>query len=52
VALATMQAGLGLTKTELSEIIRATVPVFIQLQRKPTRGVSQIYFNKFQRAGR
>jgi type IV secretion system protein VirB11 len=52
VALATMQAGLGLSKSELSEIIRATVPVFIQLQRKPTRGVSQIYFNKYQRAGR
>ncbi|MPR08862.1 P-type DNA transfer ATPase VirB11 [Microvirga tunisiensis] len=52
VALATMQAGLGLTKAELSEIIRATVPVFVQLQRKPTRSVSQIYFNKFQRAGR
>jgi type IV secretion system protein VirB11 len=52
VALATMQAGLGLSKAELSDIIRATVPVFVQLRKKPTRGVSEIYFNKFQRAGR
>jgi type IV secretion system protein VirB11 len=52
VALACLQAGLGLTKAELTDIIRATVPVFVQLQRKPTRGVAEIYFNKFQRAGR
>ncbi|QRM32754.1 P-type DNA transfer ATPase VirB11 [Microvirga sp. VF16] len=51
VALACLQAGLGLTKAELTDIIRATVPVFVQLQRKPTRGVSEIYFNKYQRAG-
>jgi len=52
VALACLQAGLGLTRTELADIIRATVPVFVQLRRKPSRGVAEIYFNKFQRAGR
>jgi type IV secretion system protein VirB11 len=52
VALACMLAGLGLTKTELVELIRETVPVFVQLRKKPVRGVAEIYFNKFQRAGR
>jgi len=51
VALACLQAGLGLTKAELTDIIRATVPVLVQLQRKPTRGVSEIYFSKFKRTG-
>jgi type IV secretion system protein VirB11 len=52
VALAAMQAGLGLSLSELSTIIRATIPIFIQLKGKPDRGVAEIYFNKFQRAGR
>jgi type IV secretion system protein VirB11 len=51
VALACMLAGLGLTKTELVELIRETVPVIVQLRKKPMRGVAEIYFNKFQRAG-
>ncbi|MGO9741369.1 MAG: P-type DNA transfer ATPase VirB11, partial [Roseiarcus sp.] len=47
IALATMQAGLGLTKTEILDYVRLVVPVVVQLRRKPTRGVSEIYFNKF-----
>ena len=50
VALATMQAGLGLTKTEIMDYVRSVVPLVVQLRRKPTRGVSDIYFNQF-RAG-
>ena len=46
IALATMQAGLGLSKTEILDYVRAVVPVVVQLRRKPTRGVSEIYFNK------
>ncbi|WP_201832837.1 P-type DNA transfer ATPase VirB11 [Microvirga zambiensis] len=52
VAMACLQAGLGLTKAELMDIIRATVPVVVQLRKRPTRGVAEIYFNKYQRAGR
>ena len=50
IALATMQAGLGLTKTEIMDYVRLVVPVVVQLRRKPTRGVSEIYFNKFTRS--
>jgi type IV secretion system protein VirB11 len=46
IALATMQAGLGLTKTEIMDYVRTVVPVVVQLRRKPTRGVSEIYFSK------
>jgi type IV secretion system protein VirB11 len=42
-----MQAGLGLTKTEILEYVRLVVPVIVQLRRKPTRGLSEIYFNKY-----
>ncbi|EIM26514.1 P-type DNA transfer ATPase VirB11 [Microvirga lotononidis] len=52
VAMACLQAGLGLTKAELMDIIRATVPVIVQLRKEPTRGVADIYFSKFKRAGR
>lgn len=48
IALATMQAGLGLTKTEIMDYVRTVVPVVVQLRRKPTRGVSEIYFNKLR----
>lgn len=48
--LATMQAGLGLSKTELMEFIRMVVPVVIQVGRNKVtgrRGISEIYFNKW-----
>lgn len=48
IALATMQAGLGLTKTEIMDYVRTVVPMVVQLRRKPTRGVSEIYFNKLR----
>ena len=46
IALATMQAGLGLSKSEIMDYVRTVVPVVVQLRRKPTRGLSEIYFNK------
>ncbi|NEJ25465.1 P-type DNA transfer ATPase VirB11 [Rhizobium leguminosarum] len=49
-AMATMQAGLGLTKTELMEFVRFVVPVVIQVARDPAtmkRGVREIYFSKW-----
>ena len=49
-AMATMQAGLGLTKAELMEFVRFVVPVVIQVARDPMtgrRGVREIYFNKW-----
>jgi len=52
-AMATMHAGLGLTKAELLEFVRFVVPVVIQIARDPKtgrRGVSEIYFNKWKAA--
>jgi type IV secretion system protein VirB11 len=49
IALATMQAGLGLTKSEILDYVKSVVPLVVQLRRKPTRGVSEIYFNKLKR---
>jgi type IV secretion system protein VirB11 len=49
-AMATMQAGLGLSKAELMEFVRFVVPVVIQVARDPVtmkRGVREIYFNKW-----
>ncbi len=49
-AMATMQAGLGLTKAELLAFVRFVVPVVIQVWRDPVtmkRGVSEIYFNRW-----
>lgn len=49
-AMATMQAGIGLTKAELMEFVRFVVPVVIQISRDPAtmkRGVREIYFNKW-----
>lgn len=49
-AMATMQAGLGLSKAELVEFVRFVVPVIIQISRDPMtmkRGVREIYFNKW-----
>ncbi|MFW8642284.1 ATPase, T2SS/T4P/T4SS family [Rhizobium beringeri] len=49
-AMATMQAGLGLTKAELMEFVRFVVPVVIQVARDPVtmnRGVREIYVNKW-----
>ena len=46
IALATLQAGLGLTKAEIMDYARFVVPIVVQLRRTPTRGVSEIYFNK------
>ena len=49
-AMATMQAGLGLTKAELLAFVRFVVPVIIQVRRDPVtmkRGISEIYFNRW-----
>ena len=50
IALATLQAGLGLTKAEITDYARFVVPIVVQLRRTPTRGVSEIYFNKYERS--
>src|SRR5271169_6190839 len=47
-ALATLQAGLGLTRAEITDYARFVVPIVVQLRRTPTRGVSEIYFNKYE----
>lgn len=49
-AMATMQAGLGLSKAELLEFVRFVVPVVVQVRRDPLtmkRGVNEIYFSKW-----
>lgn len=49
-AMATMQAGLALTKVELMEFVRFVVPIVIQVARDPItmkRGVREIYFSKW-----
>lgn len=50
IALATMQSGLGLTKAEILDYVKTVVPLVVQLRRRPTRGVSEIYFNKLTRS--
>jgi len=52
IALATLQAGLGLTKAEIMDYARFVVPIVVQLRRTPTRGVSEIYFSKYASAAR
>ena len=49
-AMATMQAGLGLSKSELLEFVRFVAPVVVQISRDPVtskRAVTEIYFNKW-----
>lgn len=46
-ALATLEAGRGLSKAEIDRYTRFVVPVVIQLRRRPRRGVAEIYFNRF-----
>jgi len=52
-AMATMQAGLGLSKSELLEFVRFVVPIVVQISRDPVtmkRGVREIYFNRWSAA--
>jgi type IV secretion system protein VirB11 len=49
IALATLQAGLGLTKAEIIDYARFVVPIVVQLRRTPTRGVAEIYFSRYRR---
>jgi type IV secretion system protein VirB11 len=46
-ALATLEAGRGLSKAEIDRYTRFVVPVVVQLRRRPRRGVAEIYFNRF-----
>ena len=46
-ALMTLQSDLKLTKSEIMEYVRSVVPMVVQLRRRPTRGVSEIYFRGF-----
>ena len=49
-AMATMQAGLGLSKSELLDFVHFVVPVVVQIRRDPVtmkRGVSEIYFSRW-----
>lgn len=51
-AMATLQAGLGLTKAEILDFVRLVVPVVVQISRDPKtgrRGVSEVYFSKWRR---
>jgi type IV secretion system protein VirB11 len=48
-ALMTLQSGLKLSKAEVLEYVRMVVPMVIQLRRRPTRGVAEIYFRGFKR---
>jgi len=49
-ALMTLQSDLKLTKAEIMDYVRSVVPVVVQLRRRPTRGVAEIYFRGFQNA--
>jgi type IV secretion system protein VirB11 len=42
-ALMTLQSDLKLTKAEILEYVRSVVPMVVQLRRRPTRGVAEIY---------
>jgi type IV secretion system protein VirB11 len=46
-ALMTLQSDLKLTKAEILEYVRSVVPMVVQLRRRPTRGVSEIYFRGY-----
>lgn len=53
-AMMVMQAGLGLTKTELSEYARFAVPLIVQIAKDPATGkraVSEIYYSRFHEGG-
>ncbi len=45
--LMTLQSNLKLTKAEIIEYVRSVVPMVIQLRRRPTRGVAEIYFRGY-----
>ena len=42
-ALMTLQSDLKLTKAEILEYVRSVVPMVVQLRRRPTRAVAEIY---------
>ena len=46
-ALMTLQSDLKLSKSEIMEYVRSVVPMVVQLRRRPTRGVAEIYFRGF-----
>ncbi len=46
-ALMTLQSDLKLSKAEIMEYVRSVVPMVVQLRRRPTRGVAEIYFRGF-----
>jgi type IV secretion system protein VirB11 len=46
-ALMTLQSDLKLSKAEIIEYVRSVVPMVVQLRRRPTRGVAEIYFRGF-----
>lgn len=46
-ALMTLQSDLKLTKAEIMDYVRSVVPLVVQLRRRPTRGVAEIYFRGF-----
>ena len=46
-ALMTLQSELKLTKAEIMDYVRSVVPMVVQLRRRPTRGVAEIYFRGF-----
>ena len=45
----TLQSDLKLSKAEIMEYVRSVVPMVVQLRRRPTRGVVEIYFRGFRR---
>ena len=49
-ALMVLQSDLKLTKSEIMEYVRSVVPMVVQLRRRPTRGVAEIYFRGFVKA--
>ena len=46
-ALMTLQSDLKLSKAEIMDYVRSVVPMVVQLRRRPTRGVAEIYFRGF-----
>ncbi|MGJ0620480.1 MAG: P-type DNA transfer ATPase VirB11 [Methylocystis sp.] len=46
-ALMTLQSNLKLSKAEILEYVRSVVPMVVQLRRRPTRGVAEIYFRGY-----
>jgi type IV secretion system protein VirB11 len=46
-ALMTLQSDMKLTKAEILEYVQSVVPMVVQLRRRPTRGVAELYFRGF-----